>query len=121
LASVLAMNAPILALDEPAAGLDLATTLRLMDVVSARQLEGTTVVMITHDLWLAARYAQRVAVLHRGQLAALGSLDNVLTDVERLQAVDLEPLPVTILAGMLRFPSPLPLRVADFMAGLGYA
>lgn len=68
-----------LILDEPTASLDLThkhTVLRL-----ARRLAdgGTTVLAVIHDLNLAARYANRVIVLKRGQIAADGSPGDVLT------------------------------------------
>ena len=116
LASVLAMDAPVLALDEPTVGLDLEITQRLMDIVSARHVQGTTVVMITHDLQWVARYAQRVAILYQGRLVAWGCVRQVLTDLEQLIAIGMEPLPVTTLASMLRWPPPLPLSADDVMA-----
>jgi energy-coupling factor transport system ATP-binding protein len=64
LASVLAMNTRILALDEPTMGLDRRITERLLDVLSNRHRQGTTVIMITHDLRWVARCAQRVVALY---------------------------------------------------------
>jgi energy-coupling factor transport system ATP-binding protein len=110
------MDAPVLALDEPTVGLDLEITQRLMDIVSARHVQGTTVVMITHDLQWVARYAQRVAILYQGRLVAWGCVRQVLTDLEQLIAIGMEPLPVTTLASMLRWPPPLPLSADDVMA-----
>ncbi len=112
LASVLSMNAPVLALDEPSVGLDLGTVARLMDVISARHRQGTTVVMITHDLDLVARYAQRAIVLSQGRICAQGKPQDLLADVPLIREAGLEPLPVTVLGQMLGWPSPLPVHVA---------
>ena len=120
LASVLAMNTPVMALDEPTVGLDLEITQRLMDIVSARHQQGTTVIMITHDLQWVARYAQRVAVLYQGRLVTQGDVRQVLTDLDQLVAVDMEPLPVTALASMLKWPPPLPLSADDVMARISH-
>jgi energy-coupling factor transporter ATP-binding protein EcfA2 len=114
LASVLAMDAPVLALDEPASGLDRGTTTCLVDVVAARHRQGTTVVMISHDLQLVARYAQRVVVLHDGRLVAQGTPHEILSDVETLHSASLEPLPVTVLAQRLGWAPPLPVTVDDW-------
>ena len=113
LASVLAMDAPVLALDEPTVGLDLAITQRLMDIALARHRHGTAVVMITHDLQWVAQYAERVAILYQGHLVAWGPVRQVLTDIEQLIAVDMEPLPVTALGSTLGWPPPLPLLPTD--------
>jgi energy-coupling factor transporter ATP-binding protein EcfA2 len=116
LASVLAMNAPMLVLDEPSVGLDRGTVMRLMDVVSARHRQGTTVVIVTHDLQLVARYAQRVIILSEGRVCAEGRPHDVLADVSLVRESGLEPLPVTLLGYALGWPRPLPVRVAAWEA-----
>jgi energy-coupling factor transporter ATP-binding protein EcfA2 len=115
LASVLAMDAPVLALDEPATGLDRGMTTRLMDVISARHQQGTTVVMISHDLQLVAQYAQRIIVLHDGRLVAQGAPQEILSDVELFERAGLEPLPVTDLARRLGWTPPFPISVGDWV------
>jgi energy-coupling factor transport system ATP-binding protein len=116
LASVLSMNAPVLALDEPSAGLDLGTMTQLMDVISTRHRQGTTVIMITHDLDLIARYAQRAIVLSEGRICAEGRPHDLLADVSLIREVGLEPLPVTVLGHTLGWPLPLPVSVAAWEA-----
>jgi energy-coupling factor transport system ATP-binding protein len=117
LASALAVSAPILALDEPTTGLDRGTIRQLMEVISRRHRQGTTVIMITHDLQLAAQYAQRTAVLHGGRLVTCGSPQEVLADIEGLAATGLAPVPVTRLAHALGWAEPLPLDVEGFVVG----
>ena len=116
LASVLSMDAPVLALDEPSVGLDLATVTRLMDVISDRHRQGTTVVMVTHDLDLVARHAQRAIVLSEGRICAQGEPEDLLADVSLVREAGLEPLPVTLLGHELGWPPPLPVRVAAWEA-----
>jgi energy-coupling factor transporter ATP-binding protein EcfA2 len=118
LASVLAMQAPVLVLDEPTVGLDFGLATRLMSLVAARHREGTTVVMITHDLQWVARHADWVAVLHGGRVCSQGPPTEVLADVEQLLSVGLAPLPATELAHMLGWPSPLPLTAEELVAGI---
>jgi energy-coupling factor transport system ATP-binding protein len=115
LASVLAMETPVLALDEPTVGLDQGAAKRLLGVVSERHRRGTTVLMITHDLRWVARYAQRTAVLCEGRLVACGPSRDVLTDLDLLAEAGLDPLPVTALAHLLRWPTPLPVSVEQWL------
>jgi energy-coupling factor transport system ATP-binding protein len=116
LVSVLAMEAPILALDEPAVGLDRGAAERLLNVIAGRHHRGTTVVMITHDLRWVARYAQRVAVLHQGHLVGCGPCREVLADLELLTSAGLDPLPVTALAHEVGITLPLPLSVEELLS-----
>lgn len=71
LAMVLAQATPTVFLDEPVTYLDIAHQMRLM--AAARRLadEGRAVVMVLHDLSLALRQADRLAVLQQGRLCAL--------------------------------------------------
>jgi iron complex transport system ATP-binding protein len=86
LARALAVAAPILLVDEPAAHLDPAHQLRLMELLRAEAGRGTAVVVTLHDLSLASRYCDEVVVLHDGGVAARGSAATALTD-ETLAAV----------------------------------
>jgi iron complex transport system ATP-binding protein len=76
LARALAQQAPVLVLDEPSNHLDISHQHELMGAV--RALGGTTIAAL-HDLNLAAQYCDRVAVLARGRLVAVGPPAQVLT------------------------------------------
>nr|WP_245865112.1 heme ABC transporter ATP-binding protein [Rhodococcus kyotonensis] len=78
LARVLAQNTTTLLLDEPTAALDLGHQEKVMSVARARARAGAAVVVVLHDLALAAAYADRVAVLHDGALEAVGDPRAVL-------------------------------------------
>ncbi|HEY8696643.1 MAG TPA: ABC transporter ATP-binding protein, partial [Rhizomicrobium sp.] len=86
MARALAVAAPILLVDEPAAHLDPAHQLRLMELLRAEAARGTAVVVTLHDLSLASRYCDEVVVLHEGRVAARGPAATALTD-ETLAAV----------------------------------
>jgi ABC-type multidrug transport system ATPase subunit len=103
-------------MDEPTVGLDWDLARRLMDIVAARHCCGMTVVMVTHDLRWAARYAQRVVILEKGQIVAQGTPREVLAYPDRLAACGLDPLPVTALAQVLGWSPPAPLTVDDVLA-----
>ncbi|MEU3301015.1 heme ABC transporter ATP-binding protein [Streptomyces sp. NPDC006678] len=99
LARVLAQRAPLLLLDEPTAALDLRHQELVLRICRARAAAGDAVVVVLHDLGLAAAYADRVAVLRDGHLAAEGRpaevlRDELLSDVYR-QPVEVLPHPRT--------------------------
>ncbi len=68
-----------LLLDEPVAALDLARRLQALDQLRALAAGGLAVLVVLHDLDLAARVADRVVVLDRGCVAAVGPPGAVLT------------------------------------------
>lgn len=73
LARLLATRAPLLLADEPAAGLDPEAQFLSLDRLRARAEAGAAVVVTLHDLTLAARSCDRLAVLHEGRLHALAA------------------------------------------------
>ncbi|MFI0978530.1 heme ABC transporter ATP-binding protein [Streptomyces sp. NPDC021093] len=72
LARVLAQRAPVLLLDEPTAALDLRHQELVLRICRERAAAGDAVVVVLHDLGLAAAYADRAAVLHDGRIAVCG-------------------------------------------------
>lgn len=86
LARALAVGAPILLADEPAAHLDPEHQLRLIELLQAEAARGTAVVVTLHDLALASRFCDHVLVLQDGRVAADGPPALALAD-EVLQTV----------------------------------
>lgn len=81
LARALTQEAPVLLLDEPTSGLDISHAVEVLDVVDElRTSEGLTVVMAAHDLTLAARFADRLILISRGELVAEGPPAAVLDE-----------------------------------------
>ncbi|WP_320775819.1 ABC transporter ATP-binding protein [Streptomyces sp. CRN 30] len=79
IALVLAQEAPTLLLDEPTTFLDLAHQLDVLRLVRrVNRVSGTTVVMVLHDLGLAARYSDRLVVIGDGGVLADGAPGDVL-------------------------------------------
>jgi ABC-type cobalamin/Fe3+-siderophores transport system ATPase subunit len=80
LARALAQATPILLLDEPTSNLDLHYQVSFMETVrSLAHREGLAVLIALHDLNLAARYADRLALLVEGKIIAAGPPRQVLT------------------------------------------
>jgi iron complex transport system ATP-binding protein len=70
----------IIVLDEPTAPLDLAHQIQVMDLLERlRSEEGVTIIMVSHDLNLAAMYADRLLLLKEGCVVSLGRPQEVLT------------------------------------------
>ena len=80
LARVLAVEAPVLLADEPTASLDPRYQLDVMQTLRRAADAGTLVIVVTHDLGLAARFADTVLVMADGRLAAQGTPEQALSD-----------------------------------------
>ncbi len=73
LALAVAHKPPVVFLDEPTAGLDVASRAMLHELMGELQVGGTTILLATHDMAEASEMATRVAILLRGKIAALGT------------------------------------------------
>ncbi|MEV8586469.1 heme ABC transporter ATP-binding protein [Streptomyces sp. NPDC051180] len=93
LARVLAQRTGLLLLDEPTAALDLRHQELVLGVCRERAAAGDAVVLVLHDLGLAAAHADRIAVLHEGRIAADGAPGEVL-GAELLSRVYRQPVEV---------------------------
>jgi len=80
LARALAVEAEILLADEPITALDPAHQLDAMDLLRATSRTGTGIVAVLHDLTLAARFCDRLVVLHGGRIVADAASALALTD-----------------------------------------
>ena len=80
IARAICQEPDVILLDEPTASLDLAYQVRIMDLMERLKNEkGITVVMVSHDVNLAAMYADHLLLLHEGQVLCQGRPDEVLT------------------------------------------
>jgi len=73
LALAVAHNPPVLFLDEPTTGLDVASRVELHDLMRELQDTGTTIVLATHDMAEAEEMSDRVAILLKGKLVTIGT------------------------------------------------
>jgi iron complex transport system ATP-binding protein len=102
LARVLAVEAPIVLADEPTASLDPRYQIDVMTNLRKVADSGVLVIVVTHDLGLAARFADTVMVMSNGRLVAQGApneaLSNeIMADVFRVNAFRAEHLSETVI------------------------
>ena len=102
LASLAAMDPPVLVLDEPTVGLDAAGRREMLAWMGELHGQGRTLVLVTHDMALVARCAGRMVVLHEGQVVADGLPATIFADGAVLARASLAPPPVVALAQALR-------------------
>jgi iron complex transport system ATP-binding protein len=91
LARVFAVEAPVILADEPTSSLDPRHQIDVMKTLRAAADKGTLVIVVTHDLGLAARFADTVLVLSDGRLVSQGTAtealsEQVMADVFRIRA-----------------------------------
>ncbi|ANC32413.1 Putative HMP/thiamine import ATP-binding protein YkoD [Isoptericola dokdonensis DS-3] len=79
----------VLVLDEPTYGQDRERAVELLDLLTALHDDGTTVVVVSHDMQLVAEHATRVVALADGRVVADGTPDVVLGDDDLLHAAGL--------------------------------
>lgn len=99
----LASDAPLLLLDEPLTGLDLASIYAAIEILSGLASSGKTIIATTHEVWLAEKMATHVVVLEEGRVLAQGRIDELLSEAG---AENLEQLLLAILEEYKRRLSP---------------
>ena len=88
-AGVLAMQPSVLILDEPVAGLDPASREDFLTLIESFHASGLTVVMVSHNMNDIARLADRVLVMNKGEIAFLGSPEEVFGHAKELREIGL--------------------------------
>ena len=96
IAMALAQDTDILLLDEPTTYLDIHHQVEVLDLlVDLNRDRGITVVMVLHDLNLAARYADHLLAMAAGRVFSSGAPEQVLTEEMVRQVFDLESRIIT--------------------------
>lgn len=96
IAGVIAMQPKVLVLDEPAAGLDPRGRERVMRLIDDyRRNTGSTVIIVSHSMETAAKYADRVIVLNEGSLFFEGNPDELFRKTDELSEIGLSVPPIT--------------------------
>lgn len=103
IAGVMAMEPDILILDEPIAGLDPAGCRSLLENIDEyHRSTGATVVLVTHDMSVAASRAERLIVMRQGTVALTGTPREVFSHPEELRSMGLDIPEAASLAQALR-------------------
>jgi energy-coupling factor transport system ATP-binding protein len=103
--TALIAGAPVLALDEPTFGQDRERAAALLDLLAQLNDEGTTVLVVTHDMQLVADYASSVAILRDGELVSFGATAATLAG-DALERAGLRPPPLAqAMRAVTRHPS----------------
>ena len=93
LARVIAQETPVILLDEPTSSLDIGHQETVMRALRSLADDGTAIVVVLHDINLAAAHSDRIMLLSAGQAAATGTPSEVLTS-ERLSSAYKQPMRV---------------------------
>ena len=92
IAGILAINPDIIIFDEPTVGFDPSSAKDLMNLIVDFHKQGKTIVVITHDMDLVRRYAQRVLLLEKGKLAFDGTPSALFEFVKDYDRLELPPV-----------------------------
>ncbi len=103
-ASVLAVRPEVLILDEPTTGLDYAEQQRMMELVRRLNESGSTIIIVTHAMWVVAEYAHRAVVIKDGRVALSGTVREVFSHEEELRDLALRPPHIVSFGNALGYP-----------------
>ncbi len=101
IASILVLDPKILILDEPTAGQDYKHYSEIMEFLNQLNLQGRTIILITHDMHLMLEYAHRAIVLANGEIVADCKPSIILTDKEVVNKANLKETSLYNLAQMV--------------------
>ena len=124
IAGALACNPDILILDEPTVGLDPKGKDELMHLlVDIQEKTHKTIIMITHDMNVVARFAKRVIVMHQGELVYDGDKHALFENHSLLEAFHLDlPTPAVLAEGLISkgliHPTYLPLTKEELLSAI---
>ena len=90
-ASAIAMNPEVLVLDEPTTGQDHRGRRKVAEVIRQLNMQGKTVIIITHDMRFVAETAPRTVVMADGRILADGPTQAIMTDMELLSQASIKP------------------------------
>jgi energy-coupling factor transport system ATP-binding protein len=101
-ASILAIEPKILVVDEPTTGLDWNGINRMMELIKTLHKNGTTIIMITHDMDIVAKYAERIIVMKAGQVLMDGRTREVFSEFQQLKSAYVMPPQIPLLSLRLK-------------------
>ncbi len=119
--TALVAGATLLALDEPTFGQDRARADELLGLLRRLNADGTTILIVTHDMQLVTEHADRTVVLAEGRMLRAGPTAEVFADDELVERAGLRPPPLRrALSGLARHPELAGIaRLADLPGPVG--
>lgn len=101
IATVLAVRPEVIVMDEPTAQLDPVGKSEVLETMHALNKEGYTIIVAEHEIEELATFADRIIALNEGRIVLEGSARNVLTQIEQLKKIGVDPPSVTELSHLL--------------------
>ena len=102
MAGVLAMRPKILVLDEPASGLDPVGREEMFALIKSLREEGTTIVIVSHNMDEAAAYCDRICCIRNGEAVTAETPDKLFSDVEKLAKIGIDQPKITKFTNILK-------------------
>jgi len=103
IASIIAMDTPIVIFDEPTTGQDATNIARIANVIKMLREHGKTVITITHDIDFCAENFERVLAMSQGQVLLDGKANDILGQEDILATTYVDPPQLTRLGKRLGF------------------
>lgn len=102
LASILVLEPEILVIDEPTTGLDWVGSQKILAIIKKLSEQGTTIILISHDMDIVARYAKRGIVMQDGQILLDANITEIFNQPTILEKAGIIPPQIVRLATRLR-------------------
>ncbi len=101
IATVLAVRPEVIVMDEPTAQLDPVGKTEVLETMHALNKEGYTIIVAEHEIEELATFADRIMALNEGRIMMEGSTRGVLTQIDQLRKIGVDPPSVTELSHLL--------------------
>lgn len=102
IASILSLRPRVIIVDEPTTGQDFKQSIEIMEFLKKlNEEEGHTIIIITHEMDIVARYAKRAIVMTKGKVLMDGLVKEVYSQPEKLAIANVKPPQITMLAQAL--------------------
>jgi len=116
IAGILAMRPEIMVLDEPTTGLDPTGVDQIMEILYMLNKEAMSIIIASHDVEMVTQFADKIFVLHDGEIIGQGTTEEIFNDCETLYKAHLRPPKSAELLYMLKnegFPVNIKLTVDE--------
>lgn len=105
IASILALKPEVIILDEPTTGLDYPHQIEIMEMLKKLNENGHTIIIITHSIWIAEKYARRCVLLKDGRMIKDEEKRQFFLDEKTLEDASIYPSAMTRIANRLKLRS----------------